>query len=244
LLLLFSSCGPRLLVLPDEGTYRTYNYKFERYEPYLSVESVYKDVGRAKFEDLKSHFLKVWLYPYEYDTNKVFKVRWEPAQYGWQEYGWKDYIEPNICYFNNRANGFGDYSLMKVYVDNILHTKNFDTLLVLMVTYEAMLDSNGNVKIYPGNETHERLRGNLVRVLIHEGNQWEFVCEPIRYGIADFNNYSEKLLSEFRRSLKRQIIRCSYFKKDLTPDPTFWNRMFTDPDIFFPDPYKDGFPLH
>lgn len=245
IILLCGSCESFNKLFPfDDGPYQTYDYKFHKYEPYLSIDSVYKDVGVQKFNQLKSHFLSVWLHPYLYDSNAIFKLTTKPYPYG--SSNMKHYVDPDICYFKDGkySTGFRGYSLLKVYVENILHTKKFDTLLVMLITHEAILDSNGNIQMDEKKQTKERLCGNFIRVLVNDSNNWEFVCAPIKYSISDYNNYSEKMLFEFRKSLKRQIIRCSYFKKDLTPDPTFWYRLFTSPDIFFPDPYKDGFPLH
>jgi hypothetical protein len=219
-----------------------YNYKFSKYEPYLSIDSVYKTPAeKLKFIELKDHFLKVWLKPYDYKRNEIFCTTLVS-----RKDGYKDEIYANNCYYSGSANGFGDFCIRKVYVDNILHTQNYDTLIVLVVTDEADLDSNGQLQVYNiegKKHTYERIRGYPIRVLVDSVGEWKFICKPMLYGV-DGSGYSEEGLGIVRQSLKRTIIRCNYFKKDLTPDSTFWHRMFTDPDIFWPNPQKDGFPLH
>lgn len=236
------SCNSEILKNSEKSAYE-YDFEFDKYEPYLNRDSVYKTKEeKLKFEVLKQHFLKIWLKPYDYDENKLFRIKFTP-----RPDGFKDCLEPDICYFNDKSgNGFGDYAIKKVYLDNVLHTKNFDTLLFLVITDEAMIDSNGKVEvgIFAGKEKkYERIRGNLIKVLVKNNGDWEFVCKPILYGHSA-SPYTDENLFVIRRSVKRSVIKASYFKSDLSIDSTFWYRLFTDSQIYFPDPRKDGFPLH
>ncbi len=249
LILQLSSCS--LLYFDTYNTSQTFDYQFDKYEPYLSLDSVYKTYEeKEKYTELKNHFLKIWLHPYEYDTNKVFTLNWVPTKYGGKEYGWRDYFEPDICNYRGNGRSFGGFSIRKVYIDNILHSLNYDTLLVLVLTDEAMLDSLGNLKVFKVKHqkwTRKRMRGVPIKVIVDTAGNWNFICKGIS-GELMSSGYKEKhRVREYHllmQSVNREIIRGSYFKKDLTPDPTFWHRLFTNPDIYYPDPNKDGFPLN
>ncbi len=241
-ILFLSSCNNFLTKLSEKSAYE-YDFDFNKYEPYLNRDSVYKTKEeKLIFDSLKKHFLKIWLKPYDYDENKLFRIKFLPRLDGF-----KDCLEPDICYFNDKSgNGFGDYVIKKVYLDNVLHTKNFDTLLFLVVTEEAIIDSNGKVEVgrFAGKEKkYERIRGNLIKVLVKNNGDWQFVCKPILYGHSA-SPYSDENLFVVRSSVKHSVIKASYFKSDLSIDSTFWYRLFTDSKIYFPDPRKDGFPLN
>jgi hypothetical protein len=235
------SCNSEILKNSDKSAYE-YDFEFDKYEPYLNIDSVYKTKEeKLKFEVLKQHFLKIWLKPYDYDEKVLFRIKLTS-----RPDGFTDEIDPDICYYHGSGNTLGNYGIRKVYIENILHTKNFDTLLFLVVTDEAIIDSNGKVEvgIFAGKEKkYERIRGNLIKVLVKNNGDWEFVCKPILYGHSA-SPYTDENLFVIRRSVKRSVIKASYFKSDLSIDSTFWYRLFTYSQIYFPDPRKDGFPLH
>lgn len=185
-----------------------YEYEFEKYEPYLSIDSVYKTKeDKLKFEELKAQCIKVIL-----DTSN--------------------------CFLKRRLNG--SYVYRNYSIENILHNENYDSLVVLFVIDWALFSSD-----YKKGKIPKRtiIESKPMRVIVDKNGKWNFVCTPIVYG-NDGSPYSEEMLERVKTSMKRTIIRCSYFKKDLTPDPTFFYRIFTNPNIFVPDPINDGFPLN
>ncbi|MES2728435.1 MAG: hypothetical protein V4643_15100 [Bacteroidota bacterium] len=212
LIIVFFSCSSAL----QQNAIYDYDYKFEKYEPYLSVDSVYKSKEeKLKFEMLKDKFLSLI-----FDSVKSNLV-----------------IDTSNCFFKQ-----GDYVIRKYYVENILHNEGFDTLVVLFIMDWAFYDENGEVRKYKNKEMSQ-ITSTPIRIVINENGSWSFVCKPIIYG-NDGTPSSPKMLEKVKLSMKRTIIRCSYFRKDLSEDPTFWYRMFTNPNIFIPDPLKDGFPLN
>lgn len=217
--LMFFSCSNNLY---EKGlTKYEYNYEFEKYEPYLSIDSVYKTKEeKLKFEQLKDKFIEVI-----FDSIKTKLV-----------------LDTSICYCQKGGRSQGDYIIRKYSVENILHSENFDTLVVLFIMDWAFYDENNEVIKYDKMEMSQ-ITSTPIKIIIDKNGSWNFVCKPIIYG-NDGSPYSEEMLKKVRLSMKRSIIRCSYFKKDLTPDPTFFYRMFTNPNIFIPDPINNGFPLN
>ena len=139
------------------------------------------------------------------------------------------WINKDNCYLK-KPDDFGSYKLVKVFVDNILHTTSFDTLVFLVTRQQAVLDSNGNVARRVDGRKMELTIAQLMTVIIEGDSIWHFDCNAQHMNWNDFTG-EDSHLNEMRRSLKRDIIRGKYFTKDKMIDPTFFRRLFTEDAI-------------
>ncbi len=166
---------------------------------YLDIDSVYKtDVEKKQFQELKSKFLQVWM-----DSNNC-------------------YVEKPPC--NNCPIMVEWKYPRKVYVENILHSTNFDTILVLVTWYSAQYNNDGSI-------FEERTKAIGMGAVIDSLNNFHFKCNGGTYWLEGSNKGGNQC-SELAIHLKRLIIKGDYFKKDRSPDPTFWKRLYTDKNIW------------
>lgn len=176
------------------------SFKYRKYEPYLSVDSIYR-VTQEKllFDSLKAKFLNTWR-------------------------------DSSNCYLKGKMNQLGNYTILDVYIDNILHTPNYDTLLFLFSRHEAFLDENKAIARYHDGEKIERVIGIPMVVTTH-GRDWYYNCHPQYYKILATHGEPEDIL-RVRSELKRAVIRAGYFSKDKKPNSSFWRHLFNDKYIY------------
>ena len=174
-------------------------YKFNKYIRYLDKDSTYKTIEeKVKFEELKAHFLKVWN-----DTSNCAIHDFPIYNNG------IDYVYKNA---------------EVVYVDNILHTPKYDTLLVLVTIYGKDKDEKGNLITNDDGSARETTISKGIKVLVGKDGKWNFNCKMGGGSELTTSKDINGLSNEFRK----EVIRWSYFKKDKTQDTTFFHRLFTE----------------
>ncbi|MES2764732.1 MAG: hypothetical protein V4642_02615 [Bacteroidota bacterium] len=187
---LLSSCY-YFQTLKEEDRIRRVAKLYTKDAHYLLKDSVYKTVEeRQKFEELKEKFLKTWL-----DSGNCH-IHFIPN--GEREAKW-----------NNKT-------IREINVVNILHTPNYDTLLVL-VTW--LLGHNGSY------ETHTK----GISILNING-QWKYDCKGT-YNISIQGNAME----QFSLDIRRLMVKANYLTEDKKQDLTFFYRVYNDNDIWFKD---------
>lgn len=202
---------------------KSFKYDYKSYLPYLTEDSLYKTIEDKVFLlQLKDTFIKIYN---DYKRNCYFD----------------DLTGGKIYRYDIKTNSFlHSYKVSDVRIPLILFNNSKDSALILFTFTTVLHDSSGNALTFKKNKG-----GGVTNYPVRirkEKNKWVTQCEPITYGsVYQHTNDAVKIVEE---SNKKAIIRASYFKKDKTPDPTFWKRFFTNSAIFHPDPYKQKWPLN
>ena len=117
---------------------------------------------------------------------------------------------------------------------------NYDTLLVLVTWYSAEYDKSG--KVWEENTTAIGMGA-----IIDSSGNWNFQCDFkiinkfdgkfIGYGSGGTywltgSDAGGNQCQELEIHLKRLIIKGGYLKSDKSLDPTFWERLYSDDDIW------------
>jgi hypothetical protein len=157
---------------------------------YLSVDSVYRTLKeKQKFDSLKRHFLSIWLS----DSNcyrgrsRLQKAELEAAK----------------------------KHLKEVDIGNILHSPDYDTLLVLVSWY--VIDT-----LY---DTPQRTYAIGMGIIKDANNEWRFRCDGGTSWIETFGGNFCKIEIAW---LKEKILNLSYLRKDRSVDITFWRRLYQE----------------
>lgn len=204
----------------NKSVCRKYSTSYsEKRNKLLNVEAIYKtDVEKAKYDSLKIWFLNNWK-----DTTKNCYLR-RPQQ---------------------PINGFGSWTVSDVRIDNILHSPNYDTLLVLLHYYSAIYDSSGKVKITKntgyGGRGFSKRQGitSIPTILIKNDNEYKFFCtENFGLRFEYFQSDTSVFPLAFIRS-RKFIITQGYFTKGNLQDPLFFNRLINcTPEDYLSDKEK------
>ncbi|MDQ3191433.1 MAG: hypothetical protein M3Q58_07565 [Bacteroidota bacterium] len=162
---------------------------------YLSVDSVYNTFQKKqKFDELKSQFLNIWLN----DTNC---------------YRGQSFLQQNWWKFYQK-------NTQEIKIGNILHTPNYDTLLILVSFYAVEYDKTDSKII-----TEDRTTAVGMGVTIDSKGNWNFRCD----GGTNWLLIPEgNKIGEIEIQLKELILQEGYLLPNKRPNSKFWNRLYTD----------------
>gem|GEM_PF-2578993 len=154
---------------------------------YLSIDSVYTSPSeKERFDSLKKQFISVW----QNDSNcyrgnaQLQKMYWEA---------------------NKKYN-------KEVRIGNILHSKNYDTLLILVAWYFQ------NAQDWPQGITQAVGMGVIV-----DAGQWHFHCE----GGTSYVQYTDgNHCMEAMGKLKLIISQTYFVKNSHLKNPAFWSNLY------------------
>jgi hypothetical protein len=173
--------------------------KLDKNIAYLSVDSIYRTPEeKIKYNELKIAFLKNWFD----STNCYVKDYFKKPKYAWES-------------VNDVR------KILKVEVDNIIHAKNFDSVIVFVTYYAANIDDNGK-------KEREITISDVMKAVISLDGKWHFDCKKNNLGAyVDGENFEASSIL-----LKNMIINSGYLKYG-KPDPNYVHNFF-DESVTFP----------
>lgn len=159
---------------------------------YLDVDSVYRTPAeKEKFFALEKQFLNHWL-----DTSNCFTKRFQRGK--------KPDLELR--------------KVLDIYVDNIFHTSNYDTVIVLVSFHTAWINQKN------GNEEDNLNYSQAMKATIDDTGKWSFNCDYGGYWLLHEKEDLQYSAKRYRRILISKGILNEY--KEI--DPKFFHRFFTE----------------
>ena len=193
---------------------KPYYYKFDKYISYLDKDSTYKsEAEKANFDALKNHFIEVWLD----SSNCLLQNRRDRGEME---------REPMILALRKE-------NVKEVFVDNILHSPNYDTLAVLVTWYSSWYSVLGK-----DSALGQRTESKVVGYIVDKQKKWHVRCN-----VGTFTRLTAtKDIKELSANYREEVVTWRYFRKNKTVDPTFFHRLFTmGYEIHTPPPIIWGF---
>ncbi len=164
---------------------------------YLSIDSVYKSAKEIKiYKKLKREFLKVWFD----STNCYMKQYFKKPMYSWESV---DDVR----------------KILRVQVDNIIHTQNYDSVIVFVTYYAARIKNN--------KQDSEISCSDAMKAIIYPDGKWYFNCKQNNLG-ADMPGDDFETTTMI---LKTMIISSGYLVNG-KPDPQYIHNFFIKPVTF------------
>lgn len=186
--------------------------KINQKTSYLDVDSIYRTPEeKAKLEQLKEQFLKVW-----YDTSNCYMARY--------------FLKPGQKEKHPDAQAA---SILEVKIDNILHTPAYDTVMVLVGYYSAWFNEDST----KDGELSESVG---MRAIIDTSGNWHFNCNFGSFGAYDHGYKIDKVLHELREMIITSGYFIKDGKPDINGDinPNYIHDLFAKEPVFMESPFK------
>lgn len=156
---------------------------------YLDIDSVHRTLEeKQKFNELKESFLNQWL-----DTSNCFMEDFQTGKF--PDTGLKRVVD--------------------VYIDNILFTPTYDSVIVLVSFYatRAQTNVNGTMEYIP------------MKAFIDSLGRWSFDCN---YGNGWIVSEGKDEIELFAKTCRRMIVVKGVLKSNKNIDPDFIHKFFTE----------------